>query len=135
MRKFFLNLPKALVLSAPLMAAPLMLGTLASGFVATPAAAADLASAKAIVDSAKAAGTVGEQADGYLGLVTGSADAGVQAAVHAINAGRAAVYRQTAAKSGVSPEAAGEATGKLLIERTSPGQFYKPTGKGWMQKS
>jgi len=38
--------------------------------LATPAFA-DLASDKAAVDAAKAAGTVGEQADGYLGLVSG----------------------------------------------------------------
>ena len=42
--------------------------------LATPAFA-DLASDKAAVVAAKAAGTVGEQADGYLGLVSGSADA------------------------------------------------------------
>ena len=66
---------------------------------------ADLASDKAAVDAAKAAGTVGEQADGYLGIVSG-ADGTVTAAVNEINAA-AAVYSQTAAKSGVTPDAAG----------------------------
>ena len=42
------------------------------------------ASSKATVDAAKAAGTVGEQSDGYLGLVTGSAPADVRAAVNDI---------------------------------------------------
>ncbi|HSS13593.1 MAG TPA: DUF1318 domain-containing protein, partial [Rhizomicrobium sp.] len=72
---------------------------------------ADLASDKAVVLAAKAAGTVGEQADGYLGFVNGSADAAVTAAVNEINAGRRAVYTQTASKSGVTPDAAGQATG------------------------
>ncbi len=39
------------------------------------------AAEKAAVDAAKAAGTVGEQADGYLGFVSGSADAATTAAV------------------------------------------------------
>ena len=101
--------------------------------LATPAVA-DLASDKAAVDAAKAAGTVGEQADGYLGLVSGSADATVTAAVTEINNGRRAVYTQTASKSGVSPEAAGQATGAQLIARVPGGQFFKPLGGAWTKK-
>jgi hypothetical protein len=95
---------------------------------------ADLASDKATVDTAKAAGTVGEQADGYLGYVNGSADGATTAAVSAINAGRAGVYRQTAAKSGVTPEAAGQATGTQLLAKVPAGQFYKPLGASWKKK-
>lgn len=89
---------------------------------------------KAVVDAAKAAGTVGEQADGYLGFVGGSADAATTAAVSAINAGRADVYAQTAAKSGTTREAAGQATGAQLIARTPAGQFVRPLGGGWTRK-
>src|SRR5579859_4783762 len=64
-----------------------------------PVFAADLAAAKSTVDAAKAGGTVGEQADGYLGYVNGSADPATTAAVTAINAARGDVYRQTAAKT------------------------------------
>lgn len=99
----------------------------------TPAFA-DLASDKAAVDAAKAAGTVGEQADGYLGLVSGSADAAVTAAVNEINNGRRAVYAQTASKSGTTPDAAGQATGAQLIGRTPAGQFIKPLGGAWTKK-
>ncbi|MBS0273808.1 MAG: DUF1318 domain-containing protein [Proteobacteria bacterium] len=95
---------------------------------------ADLANDKATVDAAKAAGTVGEQGDGYLGYVGGSADAATTAAVTAINAGRADVYRQTAAKSGVTPAAAGQATGAQLLAKVPPGQFYKPLGGSWTKK-
>src|SRR3954469_86888 len=94
--------------------------------LATPAFA-DLASDKAAVDAAKAAGTVGEQADGYLGIVS-SADATVTAAVNEINNGRRAVYAQTASKSGTSPEVAGQATGAQLIANTPAGQYIKPLG-------
>jgi uncharacterized protein YdbL (DUF1318 family) len=92
------------------------------------------AAEKAAVDAAKVAGTVGEQADGYLGFVSGSADAATTAAVSAINAGRATVYAQTAAKSGTTREAAGQATGAQLIARTPPGQFIKPLDGGWSKK-
>jgi len=100
--------------------------------LATPALA-DLAADKATVTAAKAAGTVGEQADGYLGIVT-SADGTVTAAVNEINNGRRQVYTQTATKSGVTPDAAGQATGAQLIANTPAGQFIKPLGGGWTKK-
>jgi hypothetical protein len=95
---------------------------------------ADAASDKAAVDAAKAAGVVGEQADGYLGFVKGSADGAITAAVTAINAGRADVYAQTASKSGVTRDAAGQATGTLLIDKLPAGQYYKPLSGGWTKK-
>jgi uncharacterized protein YdbL (DUF1318 family) len=95
---------------------------------------ADLASDKVAVDAAKSAGTVGEQADGYLGFVKGSADGATTAAVTAINAARGDVYSQTAAKSGVTRDAAGQATGVLLIGKLPAGEFYKPLGGGWTKK-
>ena len=104
----------------------------ASLMLASPALA-DLAGDKATVDAAKAAGTVGEQADGYLGIVSG-ADAATTAAVNDINAGRRTVYSQTAAKSGVSPDAAGQATGAQLIAKTPSGEYIKPLGGSWTKK-
>jgi uncharacterized protein YdbL (DUF1318 family) len=100
--------------------------------LSTPAFA-DLAADKATVDAAKAAGKVGEQADGYLGIVAG-ADGTITAAVNSINAGRRAVYTQTATKSGVSPDAAGQATGAQLIAKTPAGEFIKPLGGAWTKK-
>jgi uncharacterized protein len=95
---------------------------------------ADLASDKVAVDAAKTAGTVGEQADGYLGFVKGSADGATTAAVTAINAARADVYAQTAAKSGVTRDAAGQATGTQLIAKLPSGEYFKPLGGGWTRK-
>jgi len=100
--------------------------------LSTPAFA-DLAADKATVDAAKAAGTVGEQADGYLGVVSG-ADGTVTAAVNEINNGRRQVYSQTAAKSGVTPDAAGQATGAQLIAKVPGGQYFKPLGGAWTKK-
>jgi uncharacterized protein YdbL (DUF1318 family) len=101
--------------------------------LATPTFA-DLASDKAAVEAAKAAGTVGEQADGYLGFVSGSANPAVTAAVNDINAGRANVYADTASKTGVTRDAAGQATGATLIGRVPAGQFFKPLGGAWTKK-
>lgn len=88
---------------------------------------------KAVVDAAKAAGIVGEQGDGYLGIVS-TADGAVTAAVTTINAGRAQVYADTAAKTGVTRDAAGQATGATLIARTPAGQMVKPLGGNWTKK-
>lgn len=88
---------------------------------------------KQAVDAAKAAGKVGEQGDGYLGIVT-DADSALRAAVAEINAGRKQVYSDTAAKTGVTMEAAGEATARALLNRVPAGQFFKPLGGGWTKK-
>jgi uncharacterized protein YdbL (DUF1318 family) len=102
------------------------------GAVALPVLAQS-AAAKAAVDAGKASGTVGEQADGFLGVVSGG-DAATRAAVAEINAGRAAVYKDTAAKTGVTAEAAGQATAKQLYARLVPGQYWKPLDGGWTKK-
>src|SRR5579863_9146584 len=96
--------------------------------LAAPAALAQSSADKAAIDAAKAAGSVGEQGDGYLGLVTGAADDAVKAAMAEINAGRAQAYRDIAAKSGVTPAAAAEATAQQLIARLPSGQYYRPLG-------
>ena len=113
-----------------------ILGLAIAGAVfATGAVAVAQSDAKARVDSAKAAGIVGEQGDGFLGFVTGSADPAIKAAVNEINAGRAQVYREAAAKNGVSPEAAGASAFNTVIKaKLKPGEFYKPNGGGWVKK-
>jgi uncharacterized protein YdbL (DUF1318 family) len=101
--------------------------------VASPALAQS-AAAKAAVDAAKAQGVVGEQGDGYLGFVSGQGDASVKAAVDEINAGRAKAYQDIAAKSGASPEAAGQATALQLFAKLPAGYYYRPLGGAWTKK-
>jgi hypothetical protein len=99
------------------------------------AAFGQTAEAKAKVDAAKAAGAVGEQADGLLGLVTGDADPATKQAVAEINNGRQQVYREAASKNGVSVEAAGGSAFETVIKpKLKPGEFYKPAGSGWVRK-
>jgi uncharacterized protein YdbL (DUF1318 family) len=99
------------------------------------AAVAQSAQTKTTVDSAKAAGIVGEQADGFLGFVTAAADPAVKSAVAETNAGRAQLYSQAAAKNGVTPAAAGAAAFEGVVKaKIRPGDYYRPVGEGWMRK-
>lgn len=98
-------------------------------------AAAIAMDAKSVVDAAKTAGIVGEQADGFLGFVKASSDPALKGAVQEINEGRAALYRQAAAKNGVSVEVAGASAYSTVVQaRIKPGEHYKPNGGGWMVK-
>src|SRR5262245_65964595 len=111
------------------------LGCGALAFVAPLPAMAQNAAEKAAVDGAKARGQVGEQGDGYLGFVTPSTNPMLAAAVAAINAGRMAVYRDTAMKTGVTVEAAGQATAQQLFARLPAGQYFKPLNGDWTKKT
>lgn len=100
----------------------------------TPAAAYAMDS-KAVVDAAKTAGIVGEQANGFLGFVKPSNDPALKAAVEDINSGRAALYREAAAKNGVSVEVAGASAYTQVVQlKLKPGEYYKPNGGGWVKK-
>jgi hypothetical protein len=109
-------------------------GLAAAAVIATPASA-DVASAKAAVDAAKARGVVGEQSDGFLGFVHGGGDASLKASVEEINAGRREVYGQAAAKNGVSIEAAGQsAFTNVIFPKLPAGQYYRDASGNWMKK-
>ncbi|MFS0736533.1 YdbL family protein [Sphingomonas sp. 1P06PA] len=88
---------------------------------------------EAIVGQARAAGQVGEQADGYLGFVT-SPSAELKAAVDAINIKRRAIYTDIAAKQGATVQEVAAARGcDQLAKRVGPGQFYK-VGGSWARR-
>lgn len=81
-----------------------------------------------------AAGTVGEQSDGYLGIA-GAASAEVRSEVDALNIKRRALYTDLAAKRGVTVSDAAAATGcQTLAARVKPGQVYRITGGPWQTK-
>lgn len=102
--------------------------------IGTPAHAQSAAE-KSLVDAAKARGQVGEQGDGYLGFVVPSTDPALAAAVAAINSGRMQAYRDTAMRTGVSADAAGQATAQQLFSRLPSGQYFKPLNGDWTRKS
>lgn len=108
-------------------AAAIILGMAALG--AAPVMAQDAA-----VSAAKAAGTVGEQSDGYLGI-NGSVSSEVRAAVDALNIKRRAAYTDLAAKRGVTVQDMAAVTGcQTLAGRVSQGQIYRIGNGAWETK-
>jgi hypothetical protein len=105
-------------------AASLLALLLALG-LAAPAGALDLG-------EAKAKGLVGEQADGYVGVVAGGAEA--SALAKQVNAKRRAEYAEIAEKRGTTVEAVAALAGRKLVERTPSGQYVRGTGGGWVKK-
>jgi uncharacterized protein YdbL (DUF1318 family) len=126
--------------AAPLFKAAVAALAVASSVVAVSAvmtmpAAADVAASKALVDAAKAKGTVGERNNGFLGFVSGSGDAATKSAVDEINAGRSSVYGQAAAKNGVSAEAAGiSAYANVIVPKLKAGEYYQDASGNWVKK-
>lgn len=103
---------------------------LATGFALTAPARAQGAS----VAAAMAAGAVGEQADGYLGIA-GAVSADVRAEVESINIKRRAAYTDLAGKRGVTVADVAAATGcQTLSSRVKQGQAYRIGAGAWTTK-
>jgi len=86
----------------------------------------------AMVASARAAGVVGEQGDGYLGFAKAPTPE-IKAAVDATNIKRRAIYTQIAAKPGsvaTVQEVAAARGCEQLANRVAPGQAYRLTAGG-----
>jgi hypothetical protein len=75
------------------------------------------------VNSARAAGTVGERYDGYVG-VAAPVSAAVRTQVASINIQRRSLYSRLAASKGVSPQDVGITAGCQLLARVSVGEAY-----------
>lgn len=83
--------------------------------------------------AARAAGEVGEQPDGYLGIV-GSPSPALRALVNNINIQRKAAYTQKAQSSGSTVEQMAFVSGCNLVAQTSAGEKYQtPTG-AWVTR-
>lgn len=80
--------------------------------------------------AARAAGQVGEQPDGYLGVV-GGASPELRALVNSINIQRKAAYTQKAQASGATVEQLAFTSGCNLIQQTAAGEKYKTPGGAW----
>ena len=83
----------------------------------------------------RASGLVGEQSDGYLGLV-GSAPAAVRAQMEQVNIQRRAAYTQLATNRGATIEEVAAATAcQLFAGRVGPGQYYRLPDGVWRQRN
>jgi len=97
-------------------------------FVAPMTASADS------LGEAKAAGWIGEQADGFLGIVDNSAPESAKALVQSVNAKRRDGYAAIAKKNGTTLAAVAVLAGERNIEKTEAGHYVKRAGEGWKKK-
>ena len=103
----------------------------ATAFLAFGAASA----ASAIIEQAKAECIVGEQADGYLGVVDpGKASAELRREVDSINMQRKAAYARLAEKNGVTIDDAAKVTAEKLINQAPSGQCVRDQDRNWLRK-
>ncbi len=84
--------------------------------------------------AARAGGEVGEQPDGYLGLV-GAASGDLRALVNNINIQRKSAYTAKAQASGATVEQLAFTSGCNLIAGTNPGEKYKTPGGVWKTRT
>lgn len=96
--------------------------------IALPAYAQD-----ALVDAAVAAGSVGEQADGYLGIRTGGG-ADLSARVDQINIKRRALYTRLAASRGVTIADVAAATACQTLDSVAPGGWWRDPRGTWVAR-
>jgi uncharacterized protein len=81
----------------------------------------------------RATGKVGEQADGYLGVV-GAPTAEIRSKVNAVNIKRRAYYTEIAQKRNAKIEEVGAATAcEILASRIQAGQYYRLSDGVWRQ--
>lgn len=96
-----------------------------------PALALDLSGAMTALPAAKSAGQLGEQPDGYLGVV---ADGGQAAEIaRLINQARRAEYQRLASQNGIALRDVETLAGQKAIDKTPPGQFVR-IGGAWRRK-
>jgi len=127
-----MTLRKLFVIGAALAA----LGVAAAAAAPMPAfAVSQSASQKALIDAAKAQGSVGEQADGYVGFRQGGADAALQEAVRVTNAARRQAYEASGRQAGTSGAVAGSRMFESqLLPRMPAGQWYRDASGSWTRK-
>lgn len=99
--------------------------------MSAPALALSLNEAMAALPAAKAAGQLGEQPDGYLGVVTPGGNAA--AIARQINDARRQEYQRLARENTIQLHDVESMAGKKALERTPGGQYIMLNGV-WMKK-
>ncbi|HEX5793787.1 MAG TPA: YdbL family protein [Rheinheimera sp.] len=99
--------------------------------ISLPVLAMNLQQAMAALGQAKAQGLVGEQANGYLGLVQNGKDA--SDIVKLINDARRAEYARLAQQNNIAVADVEAMAGKKALQRTSSGHFILLDGQ-WVKK-
>lgn len=82
----------------------------------------------------KADGLIGEQANGYIGLVRKDVPADIRKLVDDVNAKRKAGYQKIAAKQGASLKDVEKVGGNTAIEKTLKGNYIRDANGVWRKK-
>jgi uncharacterized protein len=86
------------------------------------------------LEEAKTQGVVGEQPNGYVGVVQPGASAEVQALVNDINQKRRQMYEDIARRNSTKLEAVEMLAGKTAIDNTRAGNFVRSPSGQWVKK-
>jgi len=97
-------------------------------------AAAPAVAQRPAVNAARAAGSVGERFDGYLGIAA-AVDPAVRSQVSSINIQRRALYSRLAASKGASPSEVGITAGCELLGRVAIGEPYMLPDGAWRRRA
>lgn len=108
-----------------------MVSLLLALLMSAPALALSLNEAMSALPAAKASGQVGEQPDGYLGVVSSGGNAADIA--RQINDARREEYQRLARENGIQLRDVESMAGKKALERTPSGQYIMLNGV-WMKK-
>ncbi|MGV6801643.1 MAG: YdbL family protein [bacterium] len=91
--------------------------------------------ASPVIEEAKAQCIIGEQVNGYLGVVTGKQVSVDQAReMRSVNQKRKAFYADLAEKNGVTVEITAQLTAEKLIATAKSGQCVQDANGSWLQK-
>ncbi|MFQ5563161.1 MAG: YdbL family protein [Parvularculaceae bacterium] len=91
--------------------------------------------ASAAIEDAKSRCIVGEQADGYLGVVKAEeADDALRREVRDVNQQRKAYYAEIATRNGVTIEVTAALTAEKLINQAPSGQCVRNQQGVWLKK-
>jgi len=82
----------------------------------------------------KADGLIGEQANGYIGLVQQNVPADIKKLVNDVNAKRRAGYQKIAKKQGTSLAEVERVGGNTAIEKTLRGNYIREASGTWRKK-
>lgn len=86
------------------------------------------------LQEAKAQGLVGEQRDGYVGLVVTNAPADVAALVQDVNNQRRQRYQQIAQQNGITVQQVAAVAYERAVAATQAGHFIQNASGAWVRK-
>ena len=93
-----------------------------------------VAVAASLLTQPKADGLIGEQSNGYLGLVVQNVPADIRKLVDETNSKRKAGYQKIAAKQGASLSDVEKVGGNTAIEKTLRGNYIRDANGTWRKK-